>query len=173
MRALRADVERLVPAGSPWRQRARLLFSYRLMPVVLLRMAQGLRGRGIPLLPDALSMLNFFLFGLEVGKQCSIGPGLVIAHPQGVVLGASRIGRNATIFSGVTLGARGLGVPFREAERPVIGDNVVLGSGAKVLGSVRVGDDAVVGANAVVTTDVPEACLAVGIPAVIKPRGER
>ena len=168
MQLLRRDIERLMGPEQSLRKFLRLLLSYRLLPVILLRGAQTLRRSRIPLFPDVLSMLNFVLFGLEVAKQCEIGGGLLIAHPQGVILGAERIGENVTVFSGVTLGARGLGVPFRGEERPVIGSNVTIGTGAKILGRVRIGDGAIIGANAVVIHDVPAGAVAAGVPAVVR-----
>ncbi len=168
MQRLRRDIDRLLGPDKSLRKLLRLAFSYRLLPVILLRSAQGRRRMKIPILPDVIAMANFVLFGLEVARQCEIGGGLIIAHPQSVVLGAGRMGENVTVFSGVTLGARDLGIPFRASERPVIGDNVTLGTGAKVLGGVTVGQGAVIGANAVVTQDVPAGALAVGVPAVVK-----
>ena len=168
MEILRQDVQRLVGSNVSVFKYLRLIFSYRLMPVILLRLSQWLRGKKIPFVSDLLSMINFILFGLEAAKQCQIGPGLIIPHSQGVILGADKIGINATIFSCVTLGAKNLGVPFRKSERPVIGNNVTIGSGAKILGGVVIGDNSIIGANAVVTVDVPTNSLAVGVPAVIK-----
>ncbi len=168
MGLLAKDVERLLGSDRSILRVTRLLLSYRVLPIILLRTAQALRRARIPVLPEVISMVNFFLFGLEVAKQCEIGGGLIIAHPQGVVLGARRIGQNVTVFSGVTVGAKGLGVPFKASERPVIEDNVTLGTGAKVLGGVRIGAGAIVGANAVVTRDVPPGAVAVGVPAVVR-----
>jgi serine O-acetyltransferase len=105
------------------------------------------------------------LFGLEVALRCEIGPGIFFPHPSGTVIGASSIGRNVTIFQGATLGARELDMGFDANLRPRIGDNVVIGSGAKILGGVHVGDSAVVGANAVVLETVESGATVVGIPA--------
>ena len=84
-------------------------------------------------------------------------------------LGAARIGDNCTIMQGVTLGTSEPDMGFTVSERPVIGNHVLIGAGAKVIGHITVGDHAKIGANAVVLRDVPAFSLAVGVPATVAP----
>ena len=112
-----------------------------------------------------VSLVNFFAFGIEISIRCPIGPGLFLPHTQGTVIGAWRIGTNATIFQGVTLGAKDIDFAYSVTSRPTVGDNVTIGSGAKVLGGVQLANRTRVGANSVVLSDVPEGALAVGAPA--------
>ena len=145
----------------PWSSCA----SPRFAPVWLLRVAQALHGAGWLRLAKLFSLFNVLLFSLEVPPRLPIGPGLVIAHPYGTVLGAARIGANVTLFQQVTLGAAEADFAYDLATRPVVCDNVTITAGAKVLGAVTLGEGAVVGANAVVLADVPAGHLAVGVPA--------
>lgn len=139
--------------------------SPRFVPVLLCRLAHGLYLMRLSSLAKVISLLNFFLFGIEIAVRCPIGPGLFFPHTQGTVIGAWCIGANATIFQGVTLGAREVDFLYGEEGRPKVGDDVTIGSGAKVLGGVVLGSGSRVGANAVVVNDVPAGSLAVGIPA--------
>ena len=116
----------------------------------------------IPLLPRALSQLARFLTGVEIHPGATIGRGLFIDHGMGVVVGeTSVIGDNVTLFQGVTLGGTGKGAGKRH---PTIGNNVVIGAGAKVLGNISVGDSSYIGANAVILRDVPANATVVGVP---------
>ncbi len=100
--------------------------------------------------------------GCHIGPLAKIGPGLELRHPTGIVIGdGAVIGKNVSIYQNVTIGIRG------EGEYPVIGDNVKIYAGACILGRVRIGDNAVIGANAVVLADVPDNAVAVGVPARI------
>jgi serine O-acetyltransferase len=101
--------------------------------------------------------------GLDLSGT-EIGPGLFISHGQSTVLSAERIGANLWVHQGVTVGW-----DYQGARRPVIGDDVFIGAGAKILGAITVGDGARIGANAVVVCDVPAGSTAVGIPAQIRP----
>jgi serine O-acetyltransferase len=92
---------------------------------------------------------------------------LFLPHTQGTVIGAWSIGENATIFQGVTLGAKDIDFSYQESSRPTVGNNVTIGAGAKVIGGLILGDYARVGANAVVLNDVASGLLAVGIPAKV------
>lgn len=141
----------------------------RFVPVLLIRLSQLCHGT---LLLRPLSMVfsltNVILFGLEVTPRCKIGPGLFIPHTSGTVIGAAELGSNVTIFQGVTLGAKFADLGFNPETRPKLGDGVVIGAGAKVLGGVRIGQKSVVAANSLVTESVPDGALAIGVPAVIK-----
>ncbi len=137
----------------------------RFLPIVLCRLSRAAMLRRIPALPELLTYLNIALFGIEVSPRCEIGPGIFFPHPAGTVIGASRIGRNVTIFQGVTLGAKELDLTFDAKLRPEIGNNVVVGAGAKILGGIHIGDNTSVGANAVVLKSVPANSIAVGVPA--------
>jgi len=146
--------------------------SPRFAPVVIFRLSHWCFERKLPVLPKALSLVNFIVFGLEVAVRCKIGPGLYFPHTQGTVIGALQIGKNATIYHNVTLGAREVDVGYSTSSRPVVGDNAILGSGAKILGPVVLGDDVRVGANAVVVDDVASGLTVVGIPARPLKRGD-
>jgi serine O-acetyltransferase len=95
-------------------------------------------------------------------------------HTQGTVLGAASIGRNVTIYHQVTLGAVVMDFAYSHELRPIVGDGVVIGVGAKVLGGLTLGNGSVIGANAVVLKNVPSGHLAIGIPAkILPPKSER
>lgn len=108
--------------------------------------------------------------GIEIHPAAKIGKGLVIDHGMGVVIGeTAEIGDNCTIYQGVTLGGTGKDTGKRH---PTIGNNVLVGAGAKVLGPFKVGDNARIAANAVVLSEIPENSTAVGVPArVVKVNG--
>ena len=171
---LDADWERLSAlCGKPGIPRQWIShFQPRFAPVVLVRYAHFVHLRGWCRLAKLFSLANFIFFNLEVPASLYIGPGLVIPHPQGTVLGACRIGANATIFHQVTIGGSVADFKFDPNLRPVIGNDVTLCVGAKILGVIKLGDFCVVGANAVVLSDVPPRALAVGVPAKIKMSGE-
>jgi serine O-acetyltransferase len=112
-----------------------------------------------------VSQLTRFLTGIEIHPGATIGKGLFIDHGMGVVIGeTAEIGDNCTIYQGVTLGGTGKDVGKRH---PTLGDNVMVGAGAKVLGPVTIGSGSKIAANAVVLHAVPENSTAVGIPAKV------
>lgn len=141
------------------------VLSPRFAPVLLCRLAHGLYLKGLSPLAKVVSLVNFFLFGIEIAVRCPIGPGLFFPHTQGTVIGAWSIGANATIFQGVTLGALELDFSYVEEGRPSVGDDVTIGSGVKVLGGVRLENGVRIGANSVVLDSIPAGSLAVGAPA--------
>lgn len=123
-------------------------------PVLLVRIAHHFdAGRMRPFAVVA-SKLNYFLFGLEIARRTTIGPGLYFPHTRGTVLGASSVGARAVIYHGVTVGASFIDIGFNPETRPTIGDDVVIGTGSVVLGHVHVADGARIGAQAVVVKDV-------------------
>jgi serine O-acetyltransferase len=118
-----------------------------------------------------LSQLTRLLTGIEIHPAATIGRRFFIDHGMGVVIGeTAEIGDDVMLYHGVTLGGRSLEHGKRH---PTIGDRVTVGAGAKVLGPIVIGADSAVGANAVVTHDVPPESIATGIPAVVRPRGEK
>ncbi|MDQ8030982.1 serine acetyltransferase [Bordetella genomosp. 1] len=164
---LRADLVRqreLFAAGNTRRLWLSAL-SPRFAPVLLCRLAQCSDRAGLGPLAKVFSLLNFMVFGLEIAPRCDIGPGVFFPHTQGTVIGAQRIGANAVIYQGVTLGARDLDFTYDAAHRPVLGDNVMCGAGAKILGGITVGNNVTVGANSVLLMSVPDRVVVAGIPA--------
>lgn len=141
------------------------LFHYSYLPNVLCRMSRAAMLWHLPVLPRLLTYLNLVLFGLEVTPKCEIGPGVVFAYPVGCVIGASRIGKNVTIFQGVGLGALRPDMGFHRELRCEIGDHVILGAECKVLGPYNVGNGAVIGPNSVVLTSVLPGQMVFGVPA--------
>lgn len=104
--------------------------------------------------------------GIEIHPGASIGRRLFIDHGMGVVIGETAVvGNDVLLFHGVTLGGTTMSLGKRH---PTVGDRVVIGAGAKVLGAVHIGSDARIGANAVVVKDVPDGATAIGIPAVVR-----
>lgn len=145
---------RLSYSGALWRAVVEaLLFNNGFQAVVLYRIARWFKVRRVPVLGPFFARLNLFLTGADIHPAAEIGPGLLIAHGQGLVIGGgARIGADALVLHGVTVGSPS---PSRVAEMPVIGDRAFLGAGAKIVGGVTLGDDVVVGPNAVVMEDVP------------------
>lgn len=141
------------------------MFSPRFIPVLLYRLAYKSHTLGLGVLARIFSLLNFLLFGIEIATTCKIGAGLFFPHTHGTVIGAVSIGRNAIIYQGVTLGAKDLDFTFDEAHRPVVGDDVFLGAGAKVLGGLQIGNNVAVAANAVLLESAPDGVVVGGIPA--------
>lgn len=107
-----------------------------------------------------------FLTGVEIHPGARIGERFFIDHGMGVVIGeTAEVGDDVMLYHGVTLGGRSM---ERTKRHPTVGDGVVIGAGARLLGPVEVGDGAQIGANAVVVKDVPREAIAVGVPAVIR-----
>ena len=138
--------------------------------IVIHRFTHKLWQLNIPLIPRLLSHFNRLITGIEVHPGAKIGKRVFIDHGMGVVIGeTSEIGDNVTIYHMATLG--GISPSINSSEQrnikrhPTLKDNVVVGSGAQILGPVIVGKNAKIGANAVVTKDVPENAVMVGIPA--------
>jgi serine O-acetyltransferase len=115
-----------------------------------------------------LSQVTRSFTGIEIHPGATIGRRFFIDHGMGVVIGeTTEIGDDVMLYHGVTLGGRSMNKGKRH---PTIGDRVTVGAGAKVIGPVTVGDDSAIGANCVVTHDVPPESIATGIPAVVRPR---
>ena len=140
--------------------------------VAMHRAAHALYKKGHKLSARAISQGAKFLTGIEIHPGAKIGKGLVIDHGSGVVIGeTAEIGDNCTLYQGVTLGGTGKDTGKRH---PTLGDNVMVGSGAKVLGPFKVGSGAKIASNAVVLEEVPDNATAVGVPArVVRINGER
>lgn len=137
--------------------------------VVFYRLAHFLHTVKVPFIPRFLSQFARFLTGIEIHPGAKIGPGFFIDHGMGVVIGeTTEAGENLTLYQGVTLGGTGLA---REKRHPTLGDNVVVGAGAKVLGNIKIGHHVKVGGGSVVVRSVPEHCTVVGVPAEIVKRG--
>lgn len=136
------------------------------------RLAHYLYRKDLVLLPRIISNLARFLTGIEIHPGAKIGEGLFIDHGTGVVIGeTAEIGENVTLYQGVTLGGTG---KEKGKRHPTIGDNVVVATGAKVLGSFKVGDNSKIGAGSVVLSEVPPSSTVVGIPGKIVSRdGEK
>ena len=129
------------------------------------RIANRLQREGKCFSARAVSQAARHLTGIEIHPGATIGKGLFIDHGMGVVIGeTAEIGDNCTIYQGVTLGGTGKDVGKRH---PTLGDNVMVGAGAKVLGPVKIGSNSKIAANAVVLREVPENSTAVGIPAKV------
>jgi serine O-acetyltransferase len=130
--------------------------------VLAYRAAHALQLAGVPVLPRALAALTRAITGIEIHPAAQIGRGFFIDHGMGVVIGeTAEIGDDVTLYQGVTLGGTGFATGKRH---PTVEDNVTVGSGAKLLGPIRVGHGSKIGANTVVIHDVPPNATVVGNP---------
>ena len=151
------------PAAKNWLE---VLFLYPgPQAIVLYRIAHLLHKAGIFFLPRLISHLARFLTGIEIHPGARIGKGVFIDHGMGVVIGETAIvGDNCLLYQGVTLGGTGKESGKRH---PTLGRNVTVGSGAKVLGNINIGNNTRVGALSVVLKDIPQNSTVVGIPGKI------
>ena len=139
--------------------------------VLAYRVAHILHTHGHVLGARVISQGAKFLTGIEIHPGAKIGKGLFMDHGSGVVIGeTAEIGDNCTLYQGVTLGGTGKDVGKRH---PTLGNNVMIGAGAKVLGPFKIGDNSKIAANAVVLSEVPPDSTAVGIPAKVVKRNDR
>lgn len=150
-----------------------VIFCYSgLHAIWLHRISHKLYLKGWVLLPRMISNFGRFVTGIEIHPGATIGEGLFIDHGTGIVIGeTAELGKNVTLYQGVTLGGTG---KEKGKRHPTIGNNVVVASGAKVLGSFTVGDHAKIGAGSVVLKPVPAYATVVGIPGrVVVMHGKR
>ena len=140
--------------------------------IILYRISSFLYRIRMPLIPRIISQAARFFTGIEIHPGAVIGRGFFIDHGMGVVIGQTTVIKdNVTIFQGVTLGGTG---KEKGKRHPNIEDNVVVGTGAKILGNITIGRNSYIGANAVVIKDVPENSTIVGVPGrVTKQAGKR
>jgi serine O-acetyltransferase len=128
---------------------------------ILYRAMRFCQTHRLKILAAVIYRLNAFLTHATIGRNADIAPGFVILHSLGVIINTNvRAGRNLVVYHNVTLGAE-------RNRSPILGDNVYIGAGAKIIGGVHIGSDVRIGANAVVTKDVPSGATVIGIPARI------
>lgn len=166
MTELREDVDAICQRDPAAKSRLEVITLYSgLHALLIYRAAHKLNGNGHEYIARMLSQGAKFLTGIEIHPGAEIGRGLFIDHGSGVVIGETTvIGDNCTLYQGVTLGGTGKQTGKRH---PTLGNNVMVGAGAKLLGAFTVGDNSKIAAGAVVLGDVPENCTAVGIPAKV------
>jgi serine O-acetyltransferase len=172
-RHFRSDIQAVFENDPAARSRFEVVFTYSgLHAIWAHRIAHPLYRRGWFTIARMVSQVSRFMTGIEIHPGAQIGERLFIDHGMGVVIGETcEIGDDVVIYQGVTLGGTG---KEKGKRHPTIGNNVVIGSGAKVLGSFQVGDFSSIGSNAVVLREVPPNCTVVGNPGrVVKRNGER
>lgn len=172
---LKADIKRHVKSPRD-RENIYVIFEQGIWAVAVYRFGRWARGARIPVVSLILRIVAFLLFkiteivtGISLPASARIGKGLYAGHFGPTILHSNVImGENCSVGPGVIIGTRGRG----DTGTPVIGDNVYVATGAKILGAVQIGNNVKIGANAVVLTDVPDGATAVGVPARIIPAAE-
>ena len=170
---LRRDIRVVFERDPAARSTLEVLLCYGgLHAIWLHRIAHALYKRGWVLIPRLISNFGRLLTGIEIHPGATIGEGLFIDHGTGIVIGeTAELGKNVTLYQGVTLGGTG---KEKGKRHPTLGNNVVVASGAKVLGSFTVGDYAKIGAGSVVLKPVPAHATVVGIPGrIVVMNGQR
>jgi serine acetyltransferase len=155
-------VEVRVPSG---RTRYAPLLCDGFAVAVLQRLREAMRAASVPLGNRLLRRAQLALFGIDLGNDIELGTGVYFVHTVGTVIGGTaRVGNRVRFMGSNTVGTA------KDNGYPIIEDDVTVGVGARILGPVRIGARAVIGANAVVVTDVPSDHVAVGIPARVRPK---
>jgi serine O-acetyltransferase len=170
---LRRDIRAALERDPAARSALEVLLCYPGVHVLIFyRVAHRLWLRGWTTTARFLMHIARFLTGIEIHPAAKLGPGLFIDHGMGVVIGeTAEVGENVTLLQGVTLGGTSL---KREKRHPTLGNNVVVGAGAKIIGAFRIGDGSRIGAGSVVVREVPPNSVVVGVPGRITHRdGQR
>lgn len=167
---LRYDIKSILERDPAARNGLEVFLLYPgLHAVIYYRIAHWFFKRRMKFIARMISQTAKFFTGIEIHPGATIGRGLFIDHGTGVVIGeTAEIGDNCTIYQGVTLGGTGKDTGKRH---PTLGNNVMVGAGAKVLGPFKVGDNSKIAANAVVLTEIEENSTCVGVPARVVRRG--
>jgi serine O-acetyltransferase len=172
-KAIREDLQAVFDRDPSATSRLEVVLTYAGFHALLAyRISHWLKTHGVPFFPRAISQLARWLTGIEIHPSARIGTGFFIDHGMGVVIGeTAEVGDYVTLFQGVTLGGTG---KERGKRHPTLGNHVVVGAGAKILGGIKIGDNVKIGANSVVLKNVPANSTVIGVPArVIKTQGER
>lgn len=170
-RMIRRDIDSVSERDPAARSTLEILLVYSgLHAIWIHRITHWMWKHHLTLSARALAQAMRWITGIEIHPGATIGPGFFIDHGMGVVIGeTAEIGKDVTIYHGVTLG----GTSTNKGKRhPTIGDRVVIGTGAKVLGAITIGEDSRIGANAVVVKSVPANAVVVGVPGQIVQRSQ-
>lgn len=161
---LRSDIKSVFENDPAARSTLEVVLLYpSIHAIMAYRLAHKFYNKKLYFIARLISQLARFFTGIEIHPGATIGKGLFIDHGMGVVIGeTAEIGDNVVMYHGVTLGGTG---KDKGKRHPTVGNNVIIGSGAKVLGPINIGDNVKIGANSVVLKDVPSNATAVGIPA--------
>lgn len=165
---LREDLSRVSGGGGFGLRLKICLINHAFHLVILYR--TGVFFSKIPMIGSFIRILFEYLirviYASDISLRSKIGPGFVIVHGHDIVIGcSSQIGRNCKVLNGVTLGNKDTETQVNQ--QPILGDGVVVGSGAKILGFIRVGNNVIIGANSVVVKDVPSDVTVAGVPSKI------
>lgn len=172
-RRISEDIQVIFERDPAARSRLEVVLCYPgLHAIWMHRIANWFYRRHMVLLPRLISQFNRFMTGIEIHPGAQIGEGLFIDHGMGVIIGeTTEVGDNVTLYQGVTLGGTG---KEKGKRHPTIGNNVVISTGAKVLGALNIGDNVKIGAGSVVLKNVPANCTVVGVPGkIVKQDGRR
>jgi serine O-acetyltransferase len=163
LNALRRDIRAVRERDPAARSTLEVLLCYPgVHALALHRLAHAIWRHGWLVPARFLSHVARFLTGIEIHPAATLGPGLFIDHGMGVVIGeTAEVGENVTLLQGVTLGGTSL---KREKRHPTLGNNVVVGAGAKIIGGFKIGDGSRIGAGSVVVREVPTNSVVVGVP---------
>lgn len=170
---IKADIESVKRRDPAARSTIEILLTYSgLHAVLMYRAAHWFYERKLYTVARCISQIARLLTGIEIHPGAKIGKGFFIDHGSGVVIGeTTEIGDNCLVYQGVTLGGTG---KEKGKRHPTLGNNVMVGAGARVLGPFKVGDNAKIAANAVVLEEVPPNCTAVGVPArIVRKNGKK
>lgn len=170
-KSLKYDLNRILKEDPAARSKIEVFFLYPCIhALIVYRLAHKLYAHKWFFLARLISQVNRFFTGIEIHPGAKIGRGLFIDHGMGVVIGeTAEVGNDVTIYHGVTLGGTG---KDKGKRHPTIGNNVIIGAGAKVLGPITIEDNVKIGANSVVLKDVLINSTAVGIPAKVLKKTE-
>lgn len=173
LKAIAQDLQAIFDRDPAATSRLEVILTYAGFHALLAyRLAHWLKQHQVPFMPRAISQLARWLTGIEIHPSAKIGDFFFIDHGMGVVIGeTAEVGDHVTLFQGVTLGGTG---KERGKRHPTLGNHVVVGAGAKILGGITIGDNVKIGANSVVVKSVPANSTVIGVPArIIKSQGER
>lgn len=171
--SVKSDIDSVKKRDPAARSTIEILLTYSgLHAIIMYRAAHWFYTKKLYTIARCISQFARFLTGIEIHPGAKIGKGFFIDHGSGVVIGeTTEIGDNCLVYQGVTLGGTG---KEKGKRHPTLGNNVMVGSGARVLGPFKVGDNAKIAANAVVLEEVPPNCTAVGVPArIVKRNGKK
>ncbi|MBD0315985.1 MAG: serine O-acetyltransferase [Nitrospiraceae bacterium] len=173
LKAIRQDLQAVFDRDPAATSKLEVIVTYAGFHALLAyRIAHWLRMHGVAFFPRLISQCARWVTGIEIHPSAKIGAGFFIDHGMGVVIGeTAEVGDYVTLFQGVTLGGTG---KERGKRHPTLGNHVVVGAGAKILGGIKIGDNVKIGANSVVLKNVPPNSTVIGVPArIIKSQGER